>query len=161
MTSLATLTWFMTSSEWHETHYYDMTSPRSDRSSTSPSPSPGEMIISILNEFSNFVLRSLLWRGELCRPRCTAHTPSWLLQSWARAWTREGHWNRSDQNSEFSLSWTILSDYVEFTKALEKSIEESEEAFENGFYFPQPPSPSFFTEAPTPEFIGQCLVFSC
>lgn len=50
-----------------------------------------------------------------------------------------------------------FSDYVEFTKALEKSIEESEEAFENGFYFPQPPSPSFFTEAPTPEFIGQCF----
>ena len=41
MTSLASMTWFMTSSEWHETHYYDMTSPRSDRSSTSPSPSPG------------------------------------------------------------------------------------------------------------------------
>ena len=43
---------------------------------------------------------------------------------------------------------------MEFTKALEKSIEESEEAFEKGFYFPQPPSPDFFTEAPTPEFIG-------
>ena len=54
--------------------------------------------ISILNKSSHFYLRSLLWRGELCRPRCTAHTPSWLLQSWARAWTQKGHWDRSNQN---------------------------------------------------------------
>ena len=51
-----------------------------------------------------------------------------------------------------------LIDYVELTRALEKSIEESEQAFENGFYFPQPPSPNFFTEAPTPEFIGASTI---
>ena len=29
------------------------------------------------------------------------------------------------------------------------------EDFENGFFFPEPPSPNLFTEAPTPEFIGK------
>jgi len=54
-----------------------------------------------------------------------------------------------DPDKEYS------TDYLEIAKALEKSIDESEEGFENGFHFPEPPSPDFFTEAPTPEFIGQ------
>ena len=54
----------------------------------------------------------------------------------------------------------IFSDYPELTNTLPGREGESE-GFENGFFFPQPPSPPFppspnlFTEAPTPEFIGE------
>lgn len=49
-------------------------------------------------------------------------------------------------------------DYLQLTRDLERSVEESEAECESGFCFPQPPSPTFFTEAPTPEFIGNYLL---
>ena len=50
-------------------------------------------------------------------------------------------------------------DYLQLTRDLERSVEESEAECENGFCFPQPPSPTFFTEAPTPEFIGKTFCY--
>ena len=56
-----------------------------------------------LKDFATLVFRSLLWRRELCRPRCPAHTSSWLLKSWTRTRTQKGHWNRWHFRFNFDL----------------------------------------------------------
>lgn len=55
-----------------------------------------------------------------------------------------------------SRSLTSPPEFLELTNNLAGEEEEDdEEEFENGFFFPQPPSPNLLTEAPTPEFIGK------
>ena len=91
----------------------------------------------------------------------SAHPSTWLLQS------RQGSSPRSAETPSPSPSTSVetvlyifFSDYPELTNTLPGREGESE-GFENGFFFPQPPSPPFppspnlFTEAPTPEFIGE------
>ena len=50
------------------------------------------------------------------------------------------------------------TDYLEITRAATKFVEDGDAVCESGDCFPQPPSPNFFTEAPTPEFLG-CIFF--
>ena len=135
-----------------------MTSPRSDRSSTSPSPSPGAVIIISKRLSKDFCFKIFAMKRRTLQTQVSSPHPLLTTQVLSQSLDPERTLKQVwlEQFNCEMLS-TTFSDYVEFTKALEKSIEESEEAFENGFYFPQPPSPSFFTEAPTPEFIGQCL----
>lgn len=46
-------------------------------------------------------------------------------------------------------------DYSSPTHEVRDSPRKSSAVFENGFFFPQPPSPNFFPEPPTPEFTGK------
>ena len=49
-----------------------------------------------------------------------------------------------------------VADFLQLTGAPPPAEDQDDsEGFENGFYFPQPPSPNLFTEAPTPEFVGE------
>ena len=77
----------------------------------------------------------------------SAQPSTWLLQP------RQGSWPRWAETSAL-LTTIYFSDYPELTNTLPGTEGESE-GFENGFFFPQPPSPNLFTEAPTPEFIGE------
>ena len=73
---------------------------------------------------------------------------SWLLQS------RQGALQRSVKPNS-SRSLTSPSEFLELTNNLAGEEDDDEEEFENGFFFPQPPSPNLLTEAPTPEFLGK------
>ena len=74
----------------------------------------------------------------------SSHPSSWLLQP------GQGSSPRWDYLLLLILILILiwLSDYLHGTEG-------DSEDFENGFFFPEPPSPNLFTEAPTPEFIGK------
>ena len=46
-------------------------------------------------------------------------------------------------------------DYSSPTREVKSSSRDATAVFENGFFFPQPPSPNFLQEPPTPEFTGR------
>ena len=60
---------------------------------------------------------------------------------------------RGQSDSHPLASLIPSAEYLQLTNTL--AGEEEEQDFENGFFFPQPPSPNLLTEAPTPEFIGK------